>query len=93
MEELQKAILSEKYKDKFPLVKVDLAPDFTGYDWRNPDNRTRLHEAGYDSYLTGWIFYQLSAHIADLNKLEAKVPVLRSIWDINLNQNRDDYAE
>jgi hypothetical protein len=27
-----------------------------------------LHEAGYDSFVTGWIFYQLAKRVPDLTR-------------------------
>ena len=36
-------------------ANIALSKGFEGYNLENQI----LHEAGFDSYLTGWIFYQL----------------------------------
>lgn len=49
------------YKDlpKYRKVKVTLAPGCEDYDWDIEENGKKFHEAGFDSYLTGWTFLQL----------------------------------
>jgi len=49
------------YKDlaTFRTVSVKLATGCEDYDWDIPGNGKKFHEAGFDSYLTGWVFLQL----------------------------------
>lgn len=93
LEELQKVILSERFQTTGKLFEVRLAEQFRDYDWNSSTNKVRLHEAGYDSYLTGWVFYQLAARLKNLKLHEARLPVIRSVWDLNLKVTADDFNE
>ncbi|KAL4429512.1 hypothetical protein ABPG74_014287 [Tetrahymena malaccensis] len=45
---------------KYRLADIKLAPGvYQDYNWDDPNNQQKFHEAGFDSYLTGWIFLQL----------------------------------
>lgn len=41
-------------------MEVNLAPGYDAYDMNNTSDNARYHEAGFDSYLTGWVFAKLT---------------------------------
>lgn len=70
--------------------KILLAQGFEKYELKNQI----LHEAGFDSYLTGWIFYQLNAlskasNIDLKQEYDGKINLNRSYYYINLNEIYD----
>ena len=56
---------------------------YSSYNLKN----SILHEAGFDSYLTGWVFYQLMEFCKDkdinFNRFEGRINLNRSYFEIN----------
>ena len=76
--------------DKFEKKEINLAKGFERYELKNQV----LHEAGFDSYLTGWIHYQLSALSKSYNinakeEFKGKINLNRSYFYVNLNDTFD----
>lgn len=65
-------------------MSIKLPADFSRYDLSNP----ALHEAGFDSYLTGWIFYQLSTPSL-LKSITNKINLSMSYYHIDLQSQAD----
>ncbi len=65
--------------------KISVAEELDNYDLSKP----ALHEAGFDAYLTGWIFYQLMKKYDKYNELVGRINVLRSYFQIDLATTRD----
>ena len=57
LENLKDCIYSDL--PRYRLANVRLADGYQDYDWDIPSNTQKFHEAGFDAYLTGWIFLQL----------------------------------
>lgn len=76
--------------NKFQKKEITLAKGFERYELKNQV----LHEAGFDSYLTGWIYYQLSElsksyNIDSKEEYKGKINLNRSYFYINLNSPFD----
>ena len=87
LQEIQDVILKDK--EFFKPVNVVLAKGFEKYDWNDSKNEKRLHEAGYDAYLTGWIFYHLIQGNGDYQKHASKLKIVWSMYDMQLSSNDD----
>ncbi|KAL4474431.1 hypothetical protein ABPG72_007830 [Tetrahymena utriculariae] len=57
---------------KYRLADIKLGQGiYQDYNWEDPNNQQKFHEAGFDSYLTGWIFLQLRQfYIENFKKTE-----------------------
>lgn len=48
-----------QHKDMFQAVTVALPKEFQDYDFLDPTKSAQRHEAGFDSYLTGWVYLNM----------------------------------
>ena len=76
--------------DKFEKKQITLAKGFERYELKNQV----LHEAGFDAYLTGWIYYQLSSlsktcNIDAKEEYKGKINLNRSYFYVDLNNTFD----
>lgn len=64
------------------LTKIEFANDFDRYS----DDKSNYHEAGYDSYITAWVFLQMhEVGQTYLNKLNLNF----SFFKIDFNRDLD----
>lgn len=61
---------------------LTLAPGFDSYDLKNP----ALHEAGFDSYLTAWVFF----HLPRREEYEGRINSAKSFYCMNLRAESDE---
>ena len=73
-------------------VNIKLGKGFELYDWNNASNKKSFHEAGYDAYLTGWVFHHLVEGM-DYHPHESKLRMIRSMFDMNLKQEKDQWTD
>ena len=57
---------------------LTLAPGFENYDLKNPV----LHEAGFDSFLTAWVFF----HLPRMESYEGKLNSAKSFYCLDLKK-------
>ena len=73
------------------MISLVLEPDFRQYDIDKP----ALHVAGYDSFLTVWVYMQLCKVLGDKNydvsgECKNKININFSFFVIDLNQTEDE---
>lgn len=59
--------------------------EFTRYDLNKPN----LHEAGYDSYITAWLFTQMQKLRDDIEESKNTINLNFSFFRVNLNKDED----
>eukprot|EP00825_Cyclidium_porcatum_P038403 TRINITY_DN4450_c0_g1_i2.p1 TRINITY_DN4450_c0_g1~~TRINITY_DN4450_c0_g1_i2.p1 ORF type:complete len:337 (+),score=79.34 TRINITY_DN4450_c0_g1_i2:184-1194(+) len=51
--------------DKFKPVNINLNKGYESYDFLDKNQQTKLHEAGFDSYLTAWVFLRMTSQLKE----------------------------
>lgn len=65
---------------------MTLESPFDRYSLENPN----LHEAGYDSYITAWVYQQMMKIFEDLeHKCKDRLNLMFSFYFIDLRQDED----
>ncbi|EWS71222.1 CAF1 family ribonuclease (macronuclear) [Tetrahymena thermophila SB210] len=74
---------------KYRLAEIQLGQGaYQDYNWDDPNNQQKFHEAGFDSYLTGWIFLQLRQFYVENFKKTEKDFENTFLNNINVMNNR-----
>jgi len=76
---------NEQDKDFFD-VNITLEPEFNAYEFGNTEN-ARYHEAGYDAFLTGYVYAKTFFALEKEDQLRVKnsVNALRSLYYLKLD--------
>ncbi len=83
LEDLLKNI-QKRYAGK--LSTVALEGEFKRYSLENPS----LHEAGYDSYITAWVYLQMMKLRDDLDDCRNRININFSFFKVSLDRDEDE---
>lgn len=82
LEDLIKNI-QKRYAGRLTALALD--GEFRRYSLENPN----LHEAGYDSYVTAWVYLQMMKLRDDIDDCRNRININFSFFKINLDRDQD----
>jgi hypothetical protein len=68
------------------LSTVSLEGEFKRYSLENPN----LHEAGYDSYVTAWVYMQMMKLRDDVDECRNRININFSFFKVSLDSDQDE---